>query len=278
MNEAAPQGVTVVTATAGRPDLMLQKLEALTRQTLSRDQFEWRITMDGADPGLEKRLRAACPDDFSMFLTTTPGVGPGPARDAAARDARFSVLVFSDDDCLPPPDLLERHLAAQAEPAVYVGAITFDDGVQPWDWRVRRPNWGNVNGANTSCPTSTFHAVGGFGDALVGYGGEDVWLGWRLTQESLAVKALPGAPVRHVGPAPQRRINAGRMREAGANAARIAAMDPRTAWRLGVHPVQHVVKDVFLSIVRPFGGATVQRECAYLEGVKSARQTGRGPA
>ncbi|MDR9392349.1 MAG: glycosyltransferase, partial [Trueperaceae bacterium] len=107
MNSGEPPatpGVTVVTATVGRPEVLRAKATSLALQTLPRDRFEWRVAFDGVPDDLATRLeadlRAALPSDLSVAFVRTDGRGPGPARDAAAADARHAVLLLSDDDCL----------------------------------------------------------------------------------------------------------------------------------------------------------------------------------
>lgn len=262
--EGRPAGVSVITATLDRPEVLLRKAAALAAQTLERDRWEWIVAFDGPQPGLERDLRASVPDDLRLRTVTTDRVGPGPARDAAARHAAFPVLLFSDDDCLPARDALARHLEAQADPGVYLGTVAFRDAdhVQTAP-PPRRPRWWNVNGANTSLPTASYRSVGGFGDAIRGYGGEDVWLGWRLEHAGVAIRALPDARAEHLGPDPMRTAPAERARSAGANAVRLARLEPRMRWRLGVDPLLLVLKLTLLTPIRPLGAGRVAGEWAY---------------
>jgi hypothetical protein len=256
--------VSVITATLDRPALLLRKAAAMAAQTLDRDRWEWLVAFDGPQPELERDLRAAVPDDLRLRTVTTDRVGPGPARDAAARDAAFPVLLLSDDDCLPDRDALAVHLEAQSDPGVYLGTVAFVD-----DDRVdtapppRRPRWWNLNGANASVPAAAFRSVGGFGDAIRGYGGEDVWLGWRLEHAGVAIRALPDARTEHLGPDPMRTASPERARSAGANAVRLARLQPRMRWRLGVDPVVLALKLALLTPIRPVGGGRVAGEWAY---------------
>lgn len=262
-------GISVVTATRGRPDLLLRKGHALAAQTLSRERFEWIVAFDGADPDLTRRLRSELGDVLRMRTVVAPGLGPGPARDAAAREARGDVLYLSDDDCLPHPRALALHLEAQARPAVYLGTVVFedDDGRETW-WSPRHPGWWNLGGANASVPRRAFAEVGGFGSDLTGYGGEDLWLGWRLHRSGVAIRGLPRATVLHRGAPPERVATRCRARQAGANAVRIARMEPRLAWRLGVHPWLLGVKRALLP---PFARvARVRSDLAYTDAAWAA--------
>ncbi len=278
-----PDGVSILTATRGRRELLLEKVRALAAQSLPPERFEWIVAFDGPDPDGERALREATPSPIRLRTVSTPGLGPGPARDAAASLARYEVLYLSDDDCLPDPPTLERHLTAQARPAVYLGEVIFEDGGSDApDARrgrpPRRPGWWNLGGANASLPRPAFEAVGGFGDALVGYGGEDLWLGWRLKRHGLEVRGLADAAALHRGADPERAAGSERAHAAGANAVRIATMEPALAWRLGVHPTLLAVKRGLLA--GPLGrtlwrdAARRDYERAYAAGARDAWREG----
>lgn len=242
------------------------------RQTLAFDRWEWIVAFDGAQPELERELIDGADDAISLRTVTIEAAGPGPARDAAARSASFPVLYLSDDDCLPEPTVLERHLAAQREPAVYLGPVTFDDGVAlRKSVPPRRPGWWNLGGANASMPADAFRRIGGFGTATIGYGGEDLWLGRRLARRGLAFRRIVEAEVRHLGPDPQVGGDTARAYRAGANAVRLAKRDRGVTWRLGVHPVLLTVKALWFALpVTGFEGKRLAYERAYAEGARSA--------
>ena len=279
MSGAGPgdlDGVSVVTATVGRRDALLRKLDALAAQTLQRSRWEWLVAFDGAQESLERELRQAAGDAIDLRTVTVAVRGPGPARDAAARLARFPVLLLSDDDCLPDPDALERHVRAQRLPGVAIGTVVFVTGeaeavVEP----PARPGWWNLAGANTSVPTDVFRAVGGFGTATEGYGGEDLWLGWRLHRAGLPFRATPEARVRHLGPDPQRSGDRRKAFQAGVNAVRLARREPALAWRLGVHPVLLLAKALVLAA--PWPGFDAARRAYEREYARGARHAWAGP-
>src|SRR5690625_7711472 len=153
----APQ-LSVITATRGRPRELLLKLEALRRQTPPYRDFGWIICSGGPAGGELAAIRAASPPLAVELPELAQPQGPGAARNAAAARARGTYLYVSDDDCLPAPATLQRHLGAQlASPAVYVGGIDFEvEGTTVSSWRPAAVNYWNVNGANTSLPAGSF--------------------------------------------------------------------------------------------------------------------------
>lgn len=263
---AAPL-LSVITATHGRPQMLPLKLDSLMRQTLQPELFEWIVCLD-RDGGesrtaLVEAVAAAAPA-FRVLVLDNPGPpGAGPARNHASRAASSQVLYFSDDDCLPDPGTLRAHAAAQRRPAVYIGALRFQDSDRPW--LPRRPGWWNVNGANLGVPAASFRHAGGFPDYLEGYGGEDLGLGYALAAHGLQIRPLDGAAAEHLGPATGRGSNPDRWRQAGANAARLAQRNPGMAARLGVSRWQLALKRLASPLIGGF-----ERE--YLKGALAARR------
>lgn len=272
---AAAPGVSIVTATVGRADALHAKADALLAQTLPADRWEWIVAFDGPQPECEDRLRSVMEGRVAFRSVTIAKAGPGPARDAAAALARFSVLYLSDDDCIPAPDVLQRHLEAQRRSAVYLGTVVFvegdrDDVVVP----PGRPGWWRLGGANASLPTAAFRSVGGFGALTKGYGGEDLWLGRRLARNGVPFRALGSARVRHLGPDPRRSGDGVRAYRAGINAVRIAQRDPAVTWRLGVHPWLLRAKALALALPGLAADPAVRRyEREYARGAREAWRT-----
>jgi len=263
--------LSVITASHNRRDLLLRKLDSLVAQELQPGLFEWIVCLDGSTDGslhaLQEALRHS-PPAFHVGITSTERRGPGPARNAAVAQASGRILCFSDDDCMLESGTLKAHLGAQLEPAIYVGAIHFDVGGRLRKWLPPDPKWWNINGANISVPAEAFVRVGGFPDYLEGYGGEDLGLGYLLVKDGLEVRRLADASVTHIGEATSDRGDPERWRQAGANAARMAARHPGMATRLGVAGWQLGFKRITV----PLLGGRGRWEQAYTEGALAERR------
>jgi len=269
--------ISVLTVTYNRRALLEEKLRALARQTLPPNNFELIVCVNGSADGTLEMLRSARTPYPLKVVSFAEGLSIAAARNACVREARGRVLYFSDDDCLPEPATLERHLEAQRRPCVAVGAITFVHGGAEERWRPRRVGYWNANGANTSVSADAFRAVGGFDEALTGYGGEDLLLGYALKRRGLPFVALPSAPTRHLGPNPVAARNPQKARSAGRNAQRIAARHPELAYRLGVHRALITLKRLALRppqslLWRALNAASFHYERAYLEGALEERR------
>ena len=261
--------LSVITVTHDRCELLRQKLATLAAQTLPPERFELVVLANGCTDGTAELLNGAAPSYRLRVLESATKLGPAAARNRCAAAAEGGVLYFSDDDCLPDPETLAKHLAAQAKPCVAVGSLTFIDGDGRKHWSPRKGGFWNLNGANSSVPAAAFRAARGFDETLSGYGGEDVALGYAL--RDLPFVALPDAGARHLGPDPVRSGDLTKARSAGRNAVRLASRYPELAYRLGVHPALLALKRLLL---RPGLNLspTYRYERAYLEGALEERR------
>lgn len=261
--------LSVITVTHDRCELLRRKLAALAAQTLPPERFELVVLANGCTDGTLRLLRDAAPAYRLTVLESRTQLGPGAARNRCAAAAAGGVLYFSDDDCLPDPETVAKHLAAQAKPCVAVGSLTFVYGGTRETWRPRQIGFWNLNGANSSVPAEAFRAARGFDETLSGYGGEDVALGYAL--RALPFVALPDAGAVHMGPNPVRSGDLHKARSAGRNAVRLASRHPELAYRLGVHPALLALKRL---LFRPGLNLspTYRYERAYLEGALEERR------
>lgn len=97
---------SVIVPTLGMPGRLDETLRALGVQTLPREQWELIVVLDGAGDVETVRARAAACGARVVPLPAREG--PGAARNAGAKAARGAWLAFTEDDCTPAPDWLER--------------------------------------------------------------------------------------------------------------------------------------------------------------------------
>ncbi len=261
--------ISIITATYNRAELLLQKLESLRQQTLLPDYFEWILCINGStDKTREIFQTVQAPFTIKVIdFKTNQGISKG--RNACVKEARGSILYFSDDDCILEKDTLEKHLATQQESRVAIGGIRFEAETISL-WQPKKVNYWNLNGANSSLPRKAIEQVGGFDERLTGYGGEDLLLGYLLKKQGLIFTSLESY-VTHMGPNPMQGQDLSKAKSAGKNAKKIASFYPELAFQLGVHGFLIALKK--LSLYGPIGylwkhlnRASFRYERAYLEG------------
>lgn len=91
-------------------------LRALVSQTIERSDYEIIVIDDGSTDHT-----AAVARQYADQVETVSNAGPGLARNRGAQLARVDIIVFTDSDCVPEPDFLEKLLAPFDDPEI-VGA------------------------------------------------------------------------------------------------------------------------------------------------------------
>jgi GT2 family glycosyltransferase len=196
-----------------RRDSLARLLDALAAQTHAKNDFEVLVVDDGSTDGTREWLTAARMP-YALRPLAQAHAGPGGARNLGVAEARGSLVVFFDDDVVPDPDAIARHVdahRAQGE-TVVIGPM-----LPPTSWR--RPPWirweeaklleqyraltageyectpRQLFTANASIERRQFLDAGGFDPAYAR--AEDVELGYRLRDLGSRFAFEPRARVTH---------------------------------------------------------------------------------
>lgn len=201
--------MSVIVPVRDRRELLGRCLASLAAQTLA--DHEVVVVDDGSRDGSADEARAAASSGLPVRLVQGAGAGAVAARSLGVAHAAAGILAFTDSDCEPAPDWLERGVArieagadivqGRTEAAGPVGLLertvwtTRDDGLHPT--------------CNVFYRRVAFEAAGGFdGDegARLGFRpgrwlrdlgfGEDTLTAWRVRRRGAAAFA-PEAVVRH---------------------------------------------------------------------------------
>lgn len=117
---------SIVIPTYNRPCQLRVCLTALGAVDYSRERFEVLVANDGGDVPPEELCRDLTAR-MSLQIFSQPNLGPAAARNAAVARSRGRFLVFTDDDCVPPPDWLTRlETAVGRTPDALVGGRTIN--------------------------------------------------------------------------------------------------------------------------------------------------------
>jgi glycosyltransferase involved in cell wall biosynthesis len=122
--------ISVVVPSHDRPLRLRWLLNALEEQTLDRERFEVVVAHDSSGPETDELLESHPLARAGVLrrLSFPPGGPPSKRRNAGWRAARAPLVLFTDDDCRPPPEWVERALeAAGAHPGAVVQGATAPD-------------------------------------------------------------------------------------------------------------------------------------------------------
>jgi glycosyltransferase involved in cell wall biosynthesis len=182
-------------------------LDALSQQTLQREEYEVIVVDNLSDPPLDDAVE---PYEGCHYLReTTPGSYI--ARNTGIEQAKGDIFAFTDSDCIPVPEWLERGIAALTEHApdgsIGGGIELFPaDPDHPTSVELYEIVFGlnqltNVNNfnfaatANMFTMRSTIEAVGPF-DVELKSGGDMNW-GHRVHAAGRPVVYAADALIRH---------------------------------------------------------------------------------
>jgi glycosyltransferase involved in cell wall biosynthesis len=177
---ATPVLASVIVPVRNRRGDLLDLIEALSRQTIPREQFEVIIGDDGSTDGSSEGLETA--DGWIRVMRGSASTSYA-ARNRAARNARSSVLAFCDADCKPDSRWLESGLHRLADADIVAGRIRFILPEKPTIWTLldidasknhaRLVRLGNAETANLFVRRDLFERVNGFVGSIPHYGDFD---------------------------------------------------------------------------------------------------------
>ena len=202
---------SVVVPTYQRGDALARCLDALGAQTLERDRFEVIVVDDGSTcPPREAVARARA--SFDVRLIEQANAGPASARNAGARAARGTYVVFTDDDCRPDPGWLRAIDATAARhPGSAIGGRVVNalaDGLYSTasqlliEFLYDYFNVDETGGrffitSNLAVPARSFHDIGGFDVSFPLAAAEDRDLCDRWREAGLEMVYCDDAVVNH---------------------------------------------------------------------------------
>lgn len=103
--------ISVVIPTYNRLPRLRRVLAALADQTVPDSALEVIVVSDGSTDGTDGYL-ASGQAPIDVRVVRQPNRGPAAARNAGVRVAAGDVVLFLDDDVVPTPSVVQRHLDA----------------------------------------------------------------------------------------------------------------------------------------------------------------------
>lgn len=185
-------------------------LEALAHQTVPRDCYEIVVVDDGSSDGTAARAQAHGP----VRLLTQERKGPAAARNAGVEHSQGQIVLFTDADCEPLPDWIERmgaafgdgvvgakgaYLTRQRELVARFVQIEYED---KYNRMAGEPSIDFVDTYAAAYRRDIFVADGGFETAFPVASVEDQEFSFRLARRGYRMVFVPEARVYHWGHAP----------------------------------------------------------------------------
>jgi glycosyltransferase involved in cell wall biosynthesis len=198
--------VSVVVASHARHLRLRWLLNALEEQTLGRERWEVVVAHD-YDAETARRVLDRHPLREAgrlRHIAIAPGTGsPARQRNLGWRAARGALVAFTDDDCRPEPDWLERLVAAaERAPGQIVQGATRPDPLEhevlaaPHVRTLQiEPVGPFAQACNILYPRDLLERLAGFDERSVT--GEDVGLSLRARAAGVTVVGAPDAIVNH---------------------------------------------------------------------------------
>jgi glycosyltransferase involved in cell wall biosynthesis len=190
---------TVVIATRDRADFLRACLERLATQSAA-GSFDVVVANNGSTDGTASVIRAAAPLARGVYVADP---NRGKARNAGIAAARGRIVVFCDDDTLPPEKFVQAHVEAHGEALDRVVSgpiVNVTDAEHLVDVSAANYSRAFFCTCNASAPRVALDAVAGFDETFDLYGWEDTDLGVRLRAHGLKRVFAWDAYIYHVKP------------------------------------------------------------------------------
>jgi len=234
---------TVIIATRDRAELLRDCLSCLGRQTAA-GRFDV-VVVDNGSTDSTPAVIATAASNAPVRGLSVPEANRGKARNAGLAAARGGIIVFCDDDTLPPERFVEAHLAAHVSAASGRAADSAERVVSgpiinvPDARTLPAPGPKNFSRAffctcNVSAPKRALEQIGGFDERYDLYGWEDTDVGVRLREIGLRRSFAWDAYIYHVKPPEALPLDRALAlaREKGTMAARFVRKSPTFAVKL----------------------------------------------
>lgn len=210
---ASPQ-VSVVIPTFERVGALSECLRSLAVQTVPSSAFEVLVCDDGSRQPIRNAIAPTLESlegRLQVRVIRQQNRGPAAARNRGAAAAAGRFLAFTDDDCRPEPDWLDRLLREFAtRPSVLLGGgLRVAADADPYaratqaimDFvyaeQERRGGLRVFSTSNLALPADAFQQMGGFSSTFTRPAGEDYDLCARWYRNGGEAAYVPDAVVSH---------------------------------------------------------------------------------
>lgn len=199
--------ISVVIPTYRRCALLMECLHALALQRFNAGDFEVIVVSDGPDADTRKVVYSWKATGLLQlkYLHLPVKAGPAAARNMGWKSAAGKLIAFTDDDCRPDPEWLNRlwdnHRNDDAPLAAYTGKVTVPlpalEAPTDHACNTARLAAASFITANCACTKAALSLTGGFDERFSMAWREDSDLEFKFIKRGIPVRYLPVARVVH---------------------------------------------------------------------------------
>ena len=217
----------------------------------SYDLFEVIIVDSSSTDGTQEFLKVYKPH-FNFRYKIQENQGKAIARNSAAKLAQGDVLLITDSDMIPEKNFVQGHIDAHEEAskdccfqglAWNLDSLEFpinhskvSPQVGTFPKHMAKLGWFYFLTGNVSLPKSLFDKHNGFNTLFMGYGWEDLELGYRLSQQKVPLYYLKSSVNYHYHVI-SKEEEIDRNIKKGESATIFLTLHPELKWFLGFNPV-----------------------------------------
>lgn len=183
-------------------------LDALFKQTVPRNQYEIIVVDDGSHDGTDVVAKS-----FDVQVIRQEHAGPAVARNCGVSRSTGNILLFTDADCAPREDWIEKMTRPFQDPEIVgvkgvyrtnqrglVARFVQTEFEEKYD-RMRKADYIDfVDTYSAGYRKAVFQENGGFDPTFPGPSAEDVEFSFRLSQKGYKMVFVPDAVVYHSHP------------------------------------------------------------------------------
>jgi GT2 family glycosyltransferase len=208
--------LSIVVPVLGNYGVLERVLNGFEHQDAPAGSFELVVVCDRAEPEPQRVRATVGTRHFRVRVVEGAVAGASGSRNTGWSAAAAPIVLFTDSDTVPTRGLVSEHLKWHrrwpAEHVVVVGLVSWarelkvspfmkwlEQGVQ-FDYdgiQGTEASWAHVYSSNSSIKRSFLNRVGGFDEARLPYGYEDLDWGYRAREHGLEVLFNEQAAVEH---------------------------------------------------------------------------------